>query len=189
MPPWITPLLWPVWWKPTSGSRSSTTTRWSGWRASSSRAVARPRMPAPTTTTSACIDLDARGREPLLARVEVVEPHDLAVAELVHERVLPVDLDSASSPGGPHPQDRHHLVTRVDELLRLETPLRPRLAPVGQPLKEASVSAVAARIGDVVVLNHRLLVEQIPEDLALRDEAVEGLTHQLDGLLGHDAQY
>src|SRR4051795_3633632 len=52
MPACRTPELWPVWWKPGTGSRSSTLTLRPGSRASSSRATARPMMPAPTTTTS-----------------------------------------------------------------------------------------------------------------------------------------
>src|SRR3954471_2708559 len=52
MPAWTTPLLWPVWWKPTSGSFSSTATRRSGCLLMSSRAAARPRIPAPTMAKS-----------------------------------------------------------------------------------------------------------------------------------------
>src|SRR3954454_1684077 len=48
----MTPLLWPLWWAATSSSRSSTATRRPGRRASSSRAVARPTIPAPTTARS-----------------------------------------------------------------------------------------------------------------------------------------
>src|SRR5262245_38183668 len=48
----MTPELWPVWCPAMAGSRSSTCTDRPGWRASSSRATARPRMPAPTTATS-----------------------------------------------------------------------------------------------------------------------------------------
>src|SRR5438874_9884155 len=49
----MTPLLWPVWWEAIRGSLSSTSTREPGWRRRLSRATARPRMPAPTTTRSA----------------------------------------------------------------------------------------------------------------------------------------
>src|SRR6185437_851619 len=52
MPEWTTPELWPVWWVAISRSLSSTTTRRPGASASSRRAVASPRIPAPTTTTS-----------------------------------------------------------------------------------------------------------------------------------------
>src|SRR5437879_5632386 len=52
MPEWITPLLWPLWCAPTTGSLSITASRVWGRRSSSSRAAARPTMPAPTTTTS-----------------------------------------------------------------------------------------------------------------------------------------
>src|SRR5712691_1430373 len=48
----MTPLLCPVWWAATRASFSSTSTRREGARRTSSRAVARPRIPAPTTTTS-----------------------------------------------------------------------------------------------------------------------------------------
>src|SRR2546430_6494392 len=48
----MTPLLCPVWWAATRASFSSTRTRREGARRTSSRAVARPRIPAPTTTTS-----------------------------------------------------------------------------------------------------------------------------------------
>src|SRR3954453_7245658 len=53
----MTPELWPVWWKPIWSSRSSTTSVRARPRRSSSRATARPRIPAPTTATSA-LDLD-----------------------------------------------------------------------------------------------------------------------------------
>src|SRR5256885_448448 len=52
MPAWITPLLWPVWWKPTSLSLSRTRSERSGCRRLSSRATARPTIPAPTTARS-----------------------------------------------------------------------------------------------------------------------------------------
>src|SRR6187200_844026 len=52
MPAWITPLEWPVWWRPSVGSASSRQRRAPGCRASSSRAMARPRMPPPTTAKS-----------------------------------------------------------------------------------------------------------------------------------------
>src|SRR5918993_1456009 len=49
MPACTTPELWLVWWAPTRGSFSQTTTEPSGRREASSRATARPTMPAPTT--------------------------------------------------------------------------------------------------------------------------------------------
>src|SRR3954463_14019951 len=52
MPEWMTPLEWLVWWAAIRGSRSSTATRIPSWRRASSRATARPRIPAPITTTS-----------------------------------------------------------------------------------------------------------------------------------------
>src|SRR3954453_3551492 len=52
MPACTTPELWPVWCAPTRSSRSSTVTSSPGRRRRSSRAVARPRRPAPTTTRS-----------------------------------------------------------------------------------------------------------------------------------------
>src|SRR4051812_16049069 len=52
MPAWTTPLLCPVWCRPTSGSRSSTHSDRPGWRSSTSRATARPTMPPPTTRRS-----------------------------------------------------------------------------------------------------------------------------------------
>src|SRR4051794_30837837 len=52
MPAWATPELDPVWWRPSSASRSRTTIRRPGSRRWSSRAVATPRMPPPTTATS-----------------------------------------------------------------------------------------------------------------------------------------
>ena len=48
----MTPELWPLWCRAISGSLSSTASRASGWRRSSSRAVARPMSPAPTTAMS-----------------------------------------------------------------------------------------------------------------------------------------
>src|SRR3954449_11149368 len=68
MPAWITPLEWPVWWKPTSSSFSSTATRRSGSRRVSSRAAASPRIPAPTTATSHWFG----GGSPLIARATLV---------------------------------------------------------------------------------------------------------------------
>src|SRR4051812_37645980 len=68
MPAWITPLEWPVWWKPTSSSFSSTATRRSGARRVSSRAAARPRIPAPTTATSHWFG----GGSPLIAGATLV---------------------------------------------------------------------------------------------------------------------
>jgi hypothetical protein len=52
MPEWMTPLLCPLWWAAIRRSFSTTATRRPGRRASSSRALARPTMPAPITTTS-----------------------------------------------------------------------------------------------------------------------------------------
>src|SRR2546428_2778499 len=48
----MTPLLCPVWCRATAASFSSTSTRRERSRVTSSRAVARPRIPAPMTTTS-----------------------------------------------------------------------------------------------------------------------------------------
>src|SRR5437763_1152639 len=128
----------------------------------------------------------ARRRDTLVPAVEVVEPDDPPIAELVYERVLPVDLDAAPTPGGPHAHNRHHPVPGVDELRRLEAPLCPRLAPVGKPAAEPVMPAVVARVWDVVILDHRLLVEHFPEDLALC-EALERFTHQRHVVLGHGA--
>src|SRR3954447_13031287 len=52
MPAWATPEFEPDWWAPSVGSRSRTTIRASGSRCCSSRAVANPRIPPPTTATS-----------------------------------------------------------------------------------------------------------------------------------------
>src|SRR5687768_11667077 len=49
MPACTTPELCPVWWAATRSSFSSTTTRLPGRRRVSSRAIASPTMPAPTT--------------------------------------------------------------------------------------------------------------------------------------------
>src|SRR3954451_16250880 len=51
MPAWMTPELWPVWCCAIVGSRSRTVTVWP--RRCSSRATARPTMPAPTMAMSA----------------------------------------------------------------------------------------------------------------------------------------
>src|SRR5437667_4321 len=56
MPEWTTPELWPVWWVAISVSFSSTARRSPGRSCSRRRAVASPRMPAPTTTTSYALD-------------------------------------------------------------------------------------------------------------------------------------
>src|SRR4051812_40758008 len=93
MPPWMTPELWPVWWAATSPSCSTTTRSSPGRRATSSRATVRPRMPAPTTTTSWRVIRSARverlahdpagdlaeslGQRPALLRGEHVD-HQLA---------------------------------------------------------------------------------------------------------------
>src|SRR5215211_689510 len=53
MPEWMTPLLCPVWCCAIACSFSSTVRPRPGRRLRSSRATASPRMPAPTTTTSA----------------------------------------------------------------------------------------------------------------------------------------
>src|SRR3954469_21970119 len=58
MPACTTPLLWPVWWRAMPSSRSITATFRRGWRRASSRAAARPRMPAPTTATSQLSGID-----------------------------------------------------------------------------------------------------------------------------------
>src|SRR3954447_25309315 len=52
MPACTTPLEWPVWWRATSSSFSSTAILAFGSRRRSSRAVASPRMPAPITAVS-----------------------------------------------------------------------------------------------------------------------------------------
>src|SRR3954451_23399729 len=99
MPACRTPELCPVWWNPATGSRSSTVTVRSGRRASSSRATARPMMPAPTTTTSgsergvADGGLSALGPRALARRrAQVVE----AAFELdAVARHLPADLELA----------------------------------------------------------------------------------------------
>src|SRR3954447_14230506 len=52
MPACTTPLEWPVWWRATSSSFSSTAILAFGSRRRSSRAVASPRIPAPITAVS-----------------------------------------------------------------------------------------------------------------------------------------
>ena len=52
MPEWMTPLLWPVWWRPTSVSFSTTTSSQPGSSSSNDTAVARPTMPPPITQKS-----------------------------------------------------------------------------------------------------------------------------------------
>src|SRR3989304_2021713 len=52
MPEWITPLLWPVWWRPTPGSFSSTQRYAFGLRSRIASAVASPTIPPPPTATS-----------------------------------------------------------------------------------------------------------------------------------------
>src|SRR3954454_8139514 len=56
MPAWITPLLCPVWWAPSTVSLSTTTIFASGRRRAISRAVARPTIPAPTTARSQVVE-------------------------------------------------------------------------------------------------------------------------------------
>src|SRR5215218_422299 len=85
MPACATPELWPVWCMAGRGSRSSTTTLRPARRRASSRATARPRMPAPTTAKSASATAPAyaargrAGRLPgmpayVLARQRVPDP-------------------------------------------------------------------------------------------------------------------
>src|SRR4029077_11562340 len=52
MPEWITPLLWPVWWRPTSASFSTTTSPQPGKASCNDSAVARPTIPPPITQKS-----------------------------------------------------------------------------------------------------------------------------------------
>src|SRR3954451_984778 len=52
MPAWMTPDERLVWWAPIRGSRSSTAARMPSWRRASSRATAKPTIPAPMTTAS-----------------------------------------------------------------------------------------------------------------------------------------
>src|SRR4051794_11577987 len=59
MPEWRTPELWPVWWAATDRSFSTTVTVEPGRAASTARAVARPTMPPPMTTTSGVTDSHA----------------------------------------------------------------------------------------------------------------------------------
>src|SRR5438093_7496229 len=77
MPEWMTPLLWPVWWVPSSASFSQRT-RWSeGVRSSSARAVASPTMPPPMMAMSYVMDRSIAVRSPLLQRRERRGPPDL----------------------------------------------------------------------------------------------------------------
>src|SRR5690242_15222189 len=97
MPACRTPELWPVWWKPVTGSRSSTVTVRSGCRASSSRATARPMMPAPTTATSGSERgvedgaLTALGRRALARRRAQVVEAALELDPVAGQ--LPADLE------------------------------------------------------------------------------------------------
>src|SRR6185437_2200705 len=52
MPEWMTPLLWPLWWRAISGSFSSTARRSWGKRRVASMAVAKPTIPPPITRRS-----------------------------------------------------------------------------------------------------------------------------------------
>src|SRR4051812_26048428 len=85
MPAWMTPELRPVWCWAISFSRSSTTTLRP--RACSSRATARPTIPAPTTAMSAVLGAADRPRrlveldrlaQPVLERDLCLEAHELA---------------------------------------------------------------------------------------------------------------
>src|SRR4051794_36142501 len=121
MPAWMTPELWPVWWAPISGSRSSTTTRSRGWRVASSRATARPTIPAPTTATSQAPSIPAsvgavrgphdvaRGRRGRQRRVEQQRDHggrDLAGVPAADAlRGLALDLRDAVEQVGDRGRD------------------------------------------------------------------------------------
>src|SRR5436190_4670769 len=77
MPACTTPLLCPVWCAPTSRSFSRTRTTSRGWRSASSRATARPRMPAPTTARSHSPEgsvSSAMGRRTLASAPSVYRP-------------------------------------------------------------------------------------------------------------------
>src|SRR3954468_5387607 len=83
MPWWMTPLLWLVWCAPTLASRSSTSTLRP--RMASSRAVARPTIPPPTTATS-IEEIERRPHDGLrVDLVVLVELADVArLAEVLH---------------------------------------------------------------------------------------------------------
>src|SRR5919106_5657661 len=61
MPEWMTPLLWPVWWRPSSASFSQSTSFSAGNLSRSARAVASPTMPPPMMATSYVIAVGAPG--------------------------------------------------------------------------------------------------------------------------------
>src|SRR5215210_731412 len=152
MPACRTPELCPVWWKPATGSRSRTETPRPGWRASSSRATARPMMPAPTTTTSGWARgvaegglrtsvPGARGRR----RPEVVDPALELVA--VHGDV-PADLegarlaDVAARAGARGEQHGQHWDPRVEDGGRVQPQ---RLAQEPLAARAVGVEQLVAR--------------------------------------------
>src|SRR4051794_37203061 len=106
MPAWMTPELWPVWCCAIVGSRSRTVTVWP--RLWSSRATARPTMPAPTTAMSVVlgaadrasrlVELD-RLAQPVLERDLGLEAHQLAGARDVEE-ALRLAVGSRRVPDG-----------------------------------------------------------------------------------------
>src|SRR5512146_1994989 len=71
MPEWMTPLLWPLWWRAISGSFSSTARRNWGKRLVASMAVDRPTIPPPITRTSKlCCGICSKRRLSQQAREE-----------------------------------------------------------------------------------------------------------------------
>src|SRR6476469_2521233 len=120
MPAWTTPELWPVWWAATRYSFSSTTTRVPGRRRTSSRAIASPTMPPPTTpTVSSPMGRNARlsgllrQARPWRAGPSDVEAelHHVAVG---HDVVLALHAHLAGRLGGGHGPGVHQVVVGDD---------------------------------------------------------------------------
>src|SRR5689334_23310002 len=140
MPAWTTPLLWPVCPLPTRSAASSTTSDAPGWRRCSSRAVARPTMPAPTTTMSAAsrtalgsraivhVGLNAVFLQPRFGGIEtyvrelanalVEERTDLRLTVFVKPGVEPEGLPAAARTVS-HPLIGRRFTSAVSEALLL----------------------------------------------------------------------
>jgi hypothetical protein len=117
--------------------------------------------------------------------VVVIESHGLTTAQAEYHRVAPFDLDAAPSSRRRHLEEEDDLVGCVDPPLGFEPEVAPCLAPVGEPGGIALVPALDARVGDVVVVDLDVGIDQIPSRHAGSAEVLEGPADQLHVLFRH----
>ena len=80
-----------------------------------------------------------RGFEGLRSVVVVVHAPDHAVADLIDECVLAVELDAATEPRCLHANEDHDRVASIDELVRLDAPFSPGGSPILKVARKALV--------------------------------------------------